>query len=359
MHDYLNQFGGAERVVLELSRIWPAAPIYTSLYRRASTFPEYGAREIRTSFLDRLPVDERFRSLAPLYPAAFRSLGTLEHDIVISSSSGWSHGVRTGPRSVHIVYCYAPARWLYGHAPDHSPPPVPRAARGVMAVLRRWDRQAARRADAYIAISANVRDRIRRAYGIEADVVYPPVETDRFRPRPRGERMLVVSRLVPYKRIDLAVRAATSAGVGLDVVGIGPELDRLRRMAGPTVTFHGRPDDATVTALMERARTVCVPAAEDFGLVPVEANAAGKPVVAFAAGGATETVTDGVTGILYREQSPEGLLDAWRRADEIDTSPMDLARAAEFFSPAAFRRRFLAAVGRAMRRSRPNAVWAA
>jgi glycosyltransferase involved in cell wall biosynthesis len=327
--------------------MWPEAPIYTSLYRPESTLPEFRERDIRTSWMDRLPVDGGFRNLAPLYPAAFRSLGTLEEDLVISSSSGWAHGVRTTPGSTHVVYCYAPARWLY--QPDGY---LGRSSRQALlgpwrGALRRWDRAAARRADSYIAISQNVRERIRAAYGIEADVVYPPVDVERFTPRPRGERLLVVSRLLPYKRVDLVVDAATRAGLGLDVVGVGPCLEDLRDRAGPTVTFHGRLDDAAVTDLMESCRAVCFPGAEDFGIVPVEANAAGKPVVAFAGGGALETVQDGVTGAFFDEPAVDRVLDAIRRADQIGTSGEAIADTARRFSRATFRERFLGAIRRA------------
>jgi glycosyltransferase involved in cell wall biosynthesis len=356
VHDYLNQHGGAERVVLELATIWPDATIYTSLYRPRSTWPEFQRHDVRTSWLDRLPVDRGFRTLAPLYPAAFRSLGTFEQDLVISSSSGWAHGIRTAPGSTHVVYCYTPARWLY-----RSGEYLGRSARQALLApwkgpLRRWDRAAALRADAYIAISETVRERIRVAYGREAEVVYPPVDVERFTPRARGERLLVVSRLLPYKRVDLVVDAATRAGLGLDVVGLGPSLDDLRERAGPTVTFHGRLDDAAVAELMEGCRAVCLPGTEDFGIVPVEANAAGKPVVAFADGGALETVQDGVTGAFFAEPTAESLLAAIRRADGIETSPDEIARSARRFSRDAFRHGFRAAIQRAAPRQRQRAT---
>jgi glycosyltransferase involved in cell wall biosynthesis len=346
VHDYLNQPGGAERVVLELARIWPQAPVYTSLYRPASTFPEFRELDIRRSPLDRIPVDRRFRALAPLYPAAFRSFGTLDADLVISSSSGWAHGIRTAPGSTHVVYCHAPARWLY-EGGDYLPSGLARAALAPLtAALRRWDRGAARRADLYLANSENVRRRIRAAYGIEAEVVHPPVETDRFRPSPRGARLLVVSRLLPYKRVDIVVQAATRIGVPLDIVGTGPELGRLRALGGPSVKFHGRADDREIVEMMESCRAVVVPGAEDFGIVAVEAQAAGKPVVAFAAGGALETVEDGLTGVLFGELGVEAVIDALRQVDALATSPEEIAAHAERFSREAFRERLLGAIAR-------------
>ena len=341
VHDYLNQCGGAERVALQLARAWPGAPIYTSLYRPGSTFPEFAEQDVRVSRLDRIPVDSGFRALAPLYPWAFRDHGALTEKVVISSTSGWAHGIRTAPRSLHIVYCHNPARWLY-RSGEHLGNSVGKTLLGpLMGPLRRWDRAAAGRADLYIANAEQVRARIRRVYGRDAEVLYPPVDIERFTPRERGERLLVISRLLPYKRVDLIVRAATRAGIGLDVVGVGPSMDQLRAIAGPTVEFHGKVDDQAVVELLEGCRALCVAATEDFGIVPVEAIAAGKPVVAYAAGGVLETVVDGVSGALFDSLSEQSLLAAVVRADAIDTSPAQLAQLAQRFSG----RRFCARIG--------------
>ena len=338
MHDYLNQPGGAERVVLALAQMWPTAPIYTSLYRPESTFPEFGDRDVRTSPLHRLPVDHSFRNLLPFYPAAFRSFGTLSHDVVISSSSGWAHGVRTAPSTFHAVYCHAPARWLYTGEYMRAPRRQ-RALGPVLGGLRAWDRAAALRADLYIANSRDVRRRIRRHYGIDAPVVHPPVDVERFRPRERGERFLVVSRLLPYKRVDAIVDVATRVGLGLDVVGTGPALDELRHRAGPTVEFHGRIPDREVTEMLEGCRALCLPGREDFGITAVEAGAAGKPVIALAAGGALETVEDGVTGTFFMDHQPDEVLAAIERCERITSSPEEIAATARRFSPAAFEAR--------------------
>ncbi|MGH2900916.1 MAG: glycosyltransferase, partial [Solirubrobacteraceae bacterium] len=337
VHDYLNQRGGAERVVLEMARMFPDAPLYTSLYRSESTFGGFRDLDVRTSFLDRIPVDRRFRALFPLYPAAFRSLGTIDAEIVLSSSSGWAHSVRTSERAFHAVYCYTPARWLYGTGYMGAPSAARKAISPIRGGFRKWDVRSASRPDLYIAISHLVRDRIRLRYGRDAPVVYPPVSVDRFAPRPRGERLLVVSRLLPYKKIDVIVDAATQAGIGLDVVGEGPILEALRERAGPTVEFHGYLGDRDVTELFHTCRAYCAPGAEDFGITTLEANAAGKPVVAYAGGGALETVVDGVTGTFFDELSPAAVLDALDRCDEIDTDPALIAQHAQQFSPEAFR----------------------
>lgn len=347
VHDYLNQRGGAERVALEIARLWPQAPIYTSLYRPDSTFPEFAEREVLTTVLSRLRTDRGFRKLFPLYPAAFRGLGTLRQDLVVSSSSGWAHGVRTGGETTHVVYCHTPARWLYGEEHLGERSASQRIVAPLLGAMRRWDRAAARRADCYIANSENVRERIRTNYGIEADVVYPPVDIERFTPRPRGERLLVVSRLLPYKRVDLAIEAANRARLPLDVIGSGPSYKQLAAIAGPTVRFDRRLPDAAITELMESCRALLLPGDEDFGITPVEAMAAGKPVVAFGRGGALETLEDGVSAAMFNEPTADSLLAALRRVDAIETSPETLAEHARHFSREAFREGLLAAVERA------------
>ena len=346
VHDYLNQRGGAERVVLEMAKIWPQAPIYTSIYRAGSTFPEFSGRAIQTSLLDRLPVDRGFRNLFPLYPAAFRALGTFSQDVVISSSSGWAHGIRTAEDTFHAVYCYTPARWLYGS--EHLGTSVrQQLLRPINGLMRSWDQRAARAADLYIAISNEVQQRIKHRYGVTAPVVYPPVDVDRFSASERGERLLIVSRLLPYKRVDVIVDAASRAGIGLDVVGSGPSLNDLRRRAGPTVEFHGRLPDADVTRLMETCRAFCLPGREDFGITPVEANAAGKPVVAFGGGGALETVEEGKTGVFFTKHDVEDVLAAIERCDGLQASPETIAACAQRFSPAAFEANLLRVLGEA------------
>jgi glycosyltransferase involved in cell wall biosynthesis len=359
VHDYLNQRGGAERVALQLARIWPDAPFFTALYRADSVFPEFREVHPRTTFVDRAPVDAGFRILAPLLPLAFRSLGVLNQDVVISSSSGWAHSVRTAPRSTHVVYCYAPARWLYSADRYFERPAKRLAALPLTSALRGWDRRAARRADAYISIASNVRDRVRSAYGIESEVVYPPVDTTRVPPSPRGERLLAISRLLPYKRLDLLIAAATQLGLGLDVVGDGPLRADLRELAGPSVTFHGTVPDTTLTELLSTCSAICMPGHEDFGIVAVEGNAAGKPALAFAAGGALETIKDGVNGVLFDEPTVDSVIAGIRRLGQISTSFEEIAASAQRFSIARFCNSFSAAVRRAIDAKQARALDAA
>ncbi len=353
VHDYLNQRGGAERVALELARAWPDAPIYTSLYREDSTFPEFKEHDVRASWLDKAPSDQGFRNLFPLYPAAFRGLGVLDADVVVSSSSGWAHGVRTAEEALHVVYCHTPARWLYRQdehlgASSHQR----RLAAPLLGAMRTWDRRAAARADVYVANSENVRRRIRDVYARDAVVVPPPVDVDRFTPKPRGERLLVVSRLLPYKRVDAVIRAANRAGLPLDVVGSGPAYEDLCQLAGRTVEFHRRLEDAEVTELMESCRALMLPGEEDFGITPVEAQAAGKPVVALGAGGALETVIGGVTGAFFDDHSEESILAAIKVADDLTTPPEEIASYTRRFSPDAFNDQLGAVIDRALDRRR-------
>jgi glycosyltransferase involved in cell wall biosynthesis len=346
VHDYLNQRGGAEKVVLEMSNMWPQAPIYTSLYRPDSTFEEFRGRDIRTSFLDRIPVDQGFRNLFPLYPAAFWSFGEIDADVLVASSSGWAHMARAVEGAVHVVYCHTPARWLYGNeylGRDLRAALVRRFAE----LFRRLDRRAARRADLYIANCEDVRRRIGDIYHRDATVVWPPVDIERFTPRPRGERLLVISRLLPYKRVDLVVSAARHLRLGLDVVGDGPLLHELRRNAGPGAAFHGAASEETVARLLEACSVVCVAGEEDFGMVAVEAQAAGKPVVAYGRGGARETIVDGVTGVLFETQTAADVADAIVACKGIETSAEEIARSAGRFGRAAFREGITSAIATA------------
>jgi glycosyltransferase involved in cell wall biosynthesis len=345
-HDYLNQRGGAERVALELTRLFPGSRLYTSLYRPWSTFPAFRQVDVQTSFLDQLPVDAGFRNVLPLYPHAFESLGPVDADVLIASSSGWAHGLRVRPPGRVVVYCHTPARWLYGGAYLGKDSAKQKLIVPLRSWLRQWDRAAAARADAYLANSPATKARIKALYGIDAAIVPPPVEVTRFRPSARGERLLVVSRLLPYKRIDLVVDAVRRAGIGLDVVGTGPALADLVHRGGSTVTFHGAADDTTVTELIQGCRALCLPGIEDFGMTPVEAQAAGKPVVAFGAGGALETVDEGMTGVFFRQHTVQDFLEAVRACDAIPIDPRLLAQRARRFSPAAFRERILAALER-------------
>lgn len=347
VHDYLTQRGGAERVVLAMRRAYPSAPIFTSVYDPDGTFDEFRDADIRTSFLQSLPHrGNLFRAYLPLYPLAFGRFNLAGYDAVISSSSGWAHGVRVEDGH-HLVYCYTPPRWLYRaetYLADGGP--LPRGARAltrpVLAAVRRWDQRAAARPETYVAISRGIAWRIRRAYKRNASVLYPPVEVDRIPlpsrwSNPAGGFYLVVARLLAYKRVDIAVRACTERGARLVVVGEGPARRRLERIAGPTVTFAGRASETELLRLYAECRALIQCGEEDFGIALLEANAAGRPVVAYSAGGALETVLDGETGALFREQSVASLSEALDRIERGEWDAMDLRRHAHRFDEAHFR----------------------
>lgn len=280
------------------------------------------------------------RALLPLMPRAFSKLDLSAYDVVITVSSAFSKNVRTAAGAKNLCYCLTPPRYLWDRQRDYLRVPLTRT---VSAPVSRWlravDLAAARRVDEFVAISNTVADRVRRAYSREASVVYPPVDTDRFQPsgRPPEDFLLVVSRLVPYKRADLAIVACNKLRRRLLIVGNGPERRRLERIAGPTVEFLGSRSDREVAALLASCRAFIFPGFEDFGIAPVEAQAAGRPVVAFGAGGASETVIDGVTGVFFREQTAESLLEAIERLPTSPIDPGECRRNALRFSVEVFR----------------------
>lgn len=346
VHDYLTQYGGAERVLATLHDRFPDAPVYTSLYAPGNLPAAFRDWEIRVSPLAHLPGAARtHRAWLPLYPAIFGQIGRQLRgfDLVISDSSAWSHHADPGPDVPHLCYCHSPARFLYGDrhylGPARIPAPARPAIDALFAGLRTIDRRAARRVTRYVANSAAVAARIRAAYGIDATVVYPPVETERFRPkarRPPEDFFLVVSRLVPHKRVDLAVRACTAAGLPLKVIGEGRAGADLAELAGPTVELLGALDDDTVVDHLQRCRALILPGVEDFGMTAVEAQAAARPVVALAGGGALETVIPGETGIIFSEATVDSLISALTEAITVAWDTTRIQANAERFNRAQF-----------------------
>jgi glycosyltransferase involved in cell wall biosynthesis len=355
VHDFLLDLRGAERAFLELCDLWPDADIYTVVYDEDGTEGRFAGRTIHTSFLQRLrPSDRTFRALLPLYPAAVESLALGEYDLVLSSSSAWAHAVLCHERSTHVSYCYNPFRYAWSDR-DRTladrPDPVSRAIlRGLFRRWRQWDWIAAQRVDQYIAISLTTQDRIAAYFGRESVIVHPPVETARFTPGPVGDHYALVSELMRHKEIEIAVQAFNDLRLPLVVVGDGPDWRRLRRMAGPTVHFAGRLTDTEVAQVLQSARALIVTAVEEFGIVAVEAQAAGRPVIARRGGGALETVVAGATGSFF-SGGPRALARAVLEFDEGAIDP-DACRAnAARFDSAIFRRRMLAQVEAATRDS--------
>jgi glycosyltransferase involved in cell wall biosynthesis len=359
VHDYLNQSGGAERVVGALHQMFPRAPIYTTILDRSSLWPELRDADIRTSWMQYLPgLKRHFKKYLPLFPVAIESLDLHDYDLVISSSSAFAKGAKVRQGARHICYCHSPMRfaWDYERYVEREGfgPAVRLALRPVIRALRRWDVRTADRPHVFVANSSIVGERIRRCYGRSSEVVFPPVEIGRFTTSSDlGDYYLVVSRLNPYKRIDLAVRAFTEAARPLVVVGDGPYRAALEAMAGPTIRFLGRVPDEHIAGYYARCRGLIFPGEEDLGITPLEANASGRPVVAYRAGGALDTVIDGKTGVYFKEQTVGSLHDAVSRCEAVTWFPDDLRRHAERFSVTAFRTRFESIVERELNNVRP------
>ncbi len=331
VQDWLVDFGGGERCIEAMCGAYPAAPIHTLFYDpeqfESSVISDH---PIHTTFMDRPLFKKRYRTFLALYPFAVEQLDVGTPDVVLSFSHSVAHGALTHSDSLHVCYCHTPVRYAWDLYHSYlkwgrlERGPKSWLARAVLHYIRLWDAGAAGRVDHYVANSKNVARRIARTYGKEAAVVYPPVDTDRFRPAAkRGDAYLVAGRMVPYKRVDLAVAACTRRGLPLRVIGDGPEFNKLRRMAGPTVTFLGRIPDEAVAEEMAKARAFLFCGEEDFGITPVEAQAAGTPVVAFGRGGARETVIppdgddfSGATGLFFSRPTPESLAEALDRFDD-------------------------------------------
>jgi glycosyltransferase involved in cell wall biosynthesis len=313
IHDWLNQIGGAEDVLETLVEMFPSAPIYTSMYWPEKMPPQYRQWPIRTSFMDRLPFVHRYHQpYLVVYPFAFQSFNLTGYDLILSNKSGFCHGVRKPANAVHICYCLTPTRYVWGFddyaSREGLSSGVRQILRPALKLLQRWDKAAAQKVDRFIAISSAVRQRIARFYERDSVIIYPPVKTDRFQIADSiGDYFLCLGRLIPYKRVDLAVQACTQLGLPLLVAGDGRDRARLERMAGPTVKFLGRVPDSEVPDLMSRAKAFIFPGLEDFGIAPVQAQAAGRPVIAFAGGGALDTVVESETGHLFHEQSADSL----------------------------------------------------
>jgi glycosyltransferase involved in cell wall biosynthesis len=352
VHDFLLTLRGGERVFLALCDMFPDADVFTAVYDERGTEGRFADRRVQTSFLQRLRPDARsFRRYLPLYPYAMEALDLRGYDLVVSSSSAWAHGVLPDERAVHVCYCHNPFRyaWSAREGTLRSHGPVVRAALGaVFQRWRQWDWIAAQRVDRYIANSETTRRRVARYFTRDADVVYPAVEIDRFSPGAVGGDYLVLSELMPHKRIDIAVRAFNALGLPLLVAGEGPDARRLARIAGPTVRFAGRVSDERAAELLRSSRALVVTATEEFGIAAVEAQAAGRPVIARAAGGLLENVIDGVTGRLW-EGGPEELAEAVSAFDTASVDPADCIENARRFDAAVFRESFPREVQAALR----------
>jgi glycosyltransferase involved in cell wall biosynthesis len=351
-HDYLTEAGGAERVLAALAAHRPDAPILTSAVRPATLDPTLRGRDIRTSRLGPLLADKsRAKLLFPLLPLVFRTMHVPPSAVLLTSSSGFAHHLRPAPGTLHAWYCHTPPRFLWDPAAYFTDRPrTGQALLPLLALLRRRDRAAAARVDLVIANSRHTAERIGSIYGRDAEVLWPPVPVAAFTPTlERSGRLLVLSRLLAYKRIDLAIAAAGMAGLPMDIVGEGPDRPRLERLAGPGVRFLGRLPDVEARALLACCTALLVPGEEDLGITIVEAQASGRPPIAYAAGGALDTIEDGVNGHLVPTQDAAAFASAIARATSAEAiSTGNLVAAARRLDTPVFLARLDAIIDRAL-----------
>lgn len=316
VHDWLNQRGGAEDVLETLVALYPDAPVITGLYAPDQMPAAYRDWDIHTLWIDKLPgIHTHHQPYLPVYPFAWDSYRPTEYDVLLSNKSGFCHGLHQGEKTLHICYCLAPTRYVWQLNSYIAREGIGQLAqlglRPLVQALKKWDYDAAQRVNHFIAISSDIQGRIRDFYDRDSVIIFPPVDTSRFQPSPVVEDyFLIVSRLIPYKRIDLAVQAATRLGLPLKIGGRGRDLDRLKEMAGPTVEFLGFVPDDQLPDLMARCKAFLFPGLEDFGITPVQAQAAGRPVIAYGGGGALDTVIPGRTGQLFDHLTVESLMAA-------------------------------------------------
>jgi glycosyltransferase involved in cell wall biosynthesis len=350
VHDWLNQMGGAEEVLSILKELFPEAPVYTSIYWPEKMPETYCSWDIRCSFMDRLPlVKQHHQPFLPLYPIAFESFSFDDYDLVISNKSGFCHGILTAPEVLHICYCLTPTRYLWNYQAYLEREGIGKLTRIPLMPfihhLRMWDRLAADRVDHFISISKTIKNRVEKYYRRDSEVIYPPVRTEHLRPSDEHEDyFLIVSRLVPYKRIDLAVQAFNELGLPLVIIGEGRDRVKLENMARPNITFLGRLPTKEVSNYLARCRAFVFPGLEDFGIAPVEALAAGRPVIAYAGGGALDTITEKLSGAFFHPQTTEALIDAVRRFEDSQYNSQQIVQEARRFDVSVFKQRFMAFV---------------
>ena len=340
VHDWLTGMRGGEKVLESLCRLLPGAELVTLVHVRGSVSPLIEARPIRTSIIQYLPRPSRlYRHYLPLFPTAIELFDLDDADIIVSTSHCAAKSVVPTGRAVHVCYCHSPMRYAWDQfdayfGVERVGRVANAVARPVLAWLARWDRVTASRVDRFLANSHYVAGRIDRYYNRQATVLYPPVDTQFFTPdnSPPATYFLVVSALVPYKRLEVAIDAAKRLGAPLKIVGAGPDRERLRARAGQHVEFLGQVDDDTLRDVYRHAQAVLLPGEEDFGIVPVEAMACGRPVIALARGGATETVIDGATGLLVEHATPESFADAMAESTRVTWDSTAIRAHAERFS---------------------------
>lgn len=351
VHDYFTQLGGAERVAEAMHDSFPSAPMYTTVALPQCLPPGLRAADVRTTALQRLPSMARhFRHYFMLYPFAIENLDLSEYDLIFSSSSGYAKGVRRRRNAIHVCYCHTPMRWVWRYDDYVAREGFGRAARAALPHLlwglRKWDLRASRQPNYYIANSRLVAQRIKKIYGREAFVIPPPIDVQRFQmAKEVDDYYLVLSRLMPYKRIDLAIEACKRMNRRLIIIGDGPDRARLEKLADDRIEFFGRQPDKIVNYYAARCQALLFPGEEDFGMVPLEVNAAGRPVIAYRSGGALETVVENVTGVFFDQQNAHSLAEGIEKFESLSWRQDALRHHAEGFDKNVFAFRVLQFLG--------------
>lgn len=348
IHDFLNQVGGAEKVLEIFHELYPKAPVFTITYDKTETGNNFEGMEINTSFIQRLPGGpKRYKWYLAWMPAAIEQFDLSKYDVVLSDCSAYSKGIITKPDTLHICYCHSPTRYLWSDTHAYTeelkqPSVIKKGLPLILNKIRVWDRLAAERVDNFIANSKNVQDRIKKYYSRKSNVIFPPVETSGFEILSQndiGDYYLIVSRLRPYKRVDIAVEAFNALELPLKVIGTGEEYKKLRKLGNKNIEFLGYVGDAERNRLLSRCKAFIHPQEEDFGIAAVEAMAAGRPVIAYQKGGALETVREGITGEFFEDQTPWSLVDTVREFDAKKYNPDDIRRHAIGFDTNVFKQK--------------------
>lgn len=343
VHDWLTNMGGAEQVIINFKEIYPDAPIYTTFYNPNNLDEKLKNIDVRTSFLQKKKMVTNHKKYFPLMPLAFENFNLNEYDVVLSSSTCCAKGVLTNPNSVHICYCNTPMRYAWERRDDYIEG-MGKLKRRLIKILlhymRMWDVASSARVDYFIANSTAVQKRIQKHYKRDSVVINPPVRCKLFNiAETDGDYYFVVSRLVNYKRFDLAVQACSELGKKLVVIGDGPEREKLEKLANENVTFLGRQPDDVVKKYMSECKALLFPGEEDFGIVPVEAQACGRPVIAYGKGGVLDTVVDGKTGILFKEQTVESLKEAIETFETMEFNKQEIREHSLEFDEEVFQRK--------------------
>uniref|UniRef100_A0A7C3J713 Glycosyltransferase family 4 protein n=1 Tax=candidate division WOR-3 bacterium TaxID=2052148 RepID=A0A7C3J713_UNCW3 len=346
VHDYLNQYGGAERVLEVLLEIFPQSTVFTLIYDKNKISPFLSKQNIKKSFLNRFPFSKfYYEYLLPFYPAAVESFDTREFDIIISNSSAWAKGVVTNTKTMHVTYCLNPMRfvWESFFPLIKKKGVISKGLKIILSQIRIWDEVSSKRPDFYITISKTVQKRLKKYYDIESPIIYPPINTEFFVPdqnKRQEEFFLIVSRLKPYKSIELAIESFNRLKKPLVIIGEGTHYNYLKSIAERNIQFLNYVDDKKLLSYYQRCRALIFPQIEDFGIVSLEAQACGKPVIALKKGGALETVVEGKTGLFFEKQSVDSLTDAIKRFEQISFSQKECRDNALKFSKERFKKEF-------------------